>query len=213
VAASLRIASVATPIGEFRVVYRERTVHLVDLLERGVEPSPVPADALRDPTPFTPDSPPRQLREYFRGRRRVFDLDIRPWTGSEFDLRVWRTLAKVPAGETVTYGELARRSGFPGSARAVGGSMARNPVPIVVPCHRVVGQAGSLVGFGLGMWRKRWLLDHEGAWPLKSKSPFGPRDPAQRTFDSLRDLRDEPRDPRRAARAPPASIPVGAPFA
>ena len=69
--------------------------------------------------------------------------------------------------------------------------MHRNPIPIVIPCHRVVGEDGGLTGFGLGLWRKRWLLDHEGAWPLRSKSADGPRDPAQKTLDAMfaRELR------------------------
>ena len=83
----------------------------------------------------------------------------------------------------MTYGELARRAGFPGAARAVGGSMGRNPIPIVIPCHRVIGESGSMQGYGLGLWRKRWLLDHEGAWPLRSRSAEGPRPGGQRTLD------------------------------
>jgi O-6-methylguanine DNA methyltransferase len=93
----------------------------------------------------------------------------------------------VRAGHTVTYGELARRVGYAGAARAVGGAMRRNPIPIVIPCHRVVGHGGEITGFGLGLWRKRWLLDHEGAWPLKSRSAEGPRPHGQRTLDALLD--------------------------
>ena len=85
----------------------------------------------------------------------------------------------------MTYGELARRAGFPGAARAVGGAMARNPIPIVIPCHRVVGRSGSMQGYGMGLWRKRWLLDHEGSWPLRSRSAEGPRPGGQRTLDAI----------------------------
>ncbi|MCI4373906.1 MAG: MGMT family protein, partial [Thermoplasmata archaeon] len=121
-----------------------------------------------------------------RGTRTEFALDVDPDTASTFDQAVWKLLRQVNAGHTVTYGELARRAGFPHSARAVGGSMARNPIPIIIPCHRVVGHGGAITGFGLGLWRKRWLLDHEGAWPLRSRSAEGPSHPGQRTLDGGR---------------------------
>lgn len=180
----LEVADVPTPIGTFRIVYTGTTVRVVDLLENGVNQTGVPPGAVRRKPPFTAGSPPRQLSEYFRGARADFDLPVDPDTASAFDRAVWANLRKVKAGSTVTYAELARRSGFPGSARAVGGAMARNPIPIVVPCHRVVGTGGSITGFGLGLWRKRWLLDHEGAWPLRFKSAEGPRGRSQRTLDS-----------------------------
>ncbi len=112
-------------------------------------------------------------------------MDVDPDTASEFDRKVWKMLRAVPAGRTITYGELARRSGHSGSARAVGGAMARNPIPIVIPCHRVVGTEGSITGFGLGLWRKRWLLDLEGSWPIKSRSAEGPSYRGQRTLDTV----------------------------
>jgi methylated-DNA-[protein]-cysteine S-methyltransferase len=123
------------------------------------------------------------MQEYFEGRRRDFDLHTAPGFGSTFDRTVWTTLRAVPAGSVVTYGELARRAGFPGAARAVGGAMGRNPIPIVVPCHRTVGGGGTIGGFGLGLWRKRWLLEHEGAWPLRSGSAETARPNVQTTFD------------------------------
>ncbi|HTT35897.1 MAG TPA: methylated-DNA--[protein]-cysteine S-methyltransferase [Thermoplasmata archaeon] len=182
-ASPLEFADVPTPIGPFRVVYAGTRVRSVDLLERGVAQNPTPAEARRRRAPFPAGSPPAQLAEYFRGRRTRFEVTPEPAGGSAFDRAVWTTLARVPAGRTVTYGELARSSGHAGAARAVGGAMHRNPIPIIVPCHRVVGDAGGLTGFGLGLWRKRWLLDHEGAWPLRAKSIDGPRGRAQRTLD------------------------------
>ncbi|MGI0156343.1 MAG: methylated-DNA--[protein]-cysteine S-methyltransferase, partial [Thermoplasmata archaeon] len=158
-----------------------RTVQAVDLLERGVEQSGPPTDA-RPVAHFPAGSPPSQLREYFSGRRRKFDLEVDP-LGGAFDRGVWKVLWEIPSGRTMSYGELARRSGHDGSARAVGGSVARNPIPIIIPCHRIVGEKGDLTGFGLGLWRKRWLLQHEGAWPRKSKTVDGPPDRAQRTLD------------------------------
>jgi methylated-DNA-[protein]-cysteine S-methyltransferase len=105
----------------------------------------------------------RQLDEYFAGRRREFDL---PWRldGTEFQQRVWKTLLEIRYGETWSYGELARRLGNPNASRAVGLANGRNPISIMVPCHRVIGADGSLTGYGGGLERKRWLLAHEGLY-------------------------------------------------
>ena len=182
-AAEVEVADVPSPIGIFRIAYRGSVVQVVDLLEPGLPQTGVPAGAHRRKPPFRAGSPPALLREYFRNGRVPLDLPVAPESSSEFDRKVWETLRTVPAGKTVTYGELARRAGYTGAARAVGGAMARNPIPIVIPCHRVVGQGGDITGFGLGLWRKRWLLDHEGAWPLRSRSAEGPRPRGQRTLD------------------------------
>lgn len=103
-----------------------------------------------------------QLTEYFAGARTSFDLPLDP-SGTEFELRVWNLLRAIPYGSTTSYGELARRLGAPKDARAVGAANAKNPIPIIVPCHRVIGANGDLTGFGGGIERKRWLLQHEGA--------------------------------------------------
>ncbi len=182
---SVEVADVPTPIGTFRIAYEGPTVRVVDLLEHGLPQTGTPAGAARRRAPFSTGTPPSQLRAYFHDARASFDLDVAPDSGSDFDRRVWAELRRVPAGKTVTYGELARRAGFAGAARAVGGAMARNPIPIIIPCHRVVGEGGAITGFGLGLWRKRWLLDHEGAWPLRSRSAEGPRPGGQRTLESF----------------------------
>ncbi len=119
---------------------------------------------LRSPRPT--DEARRQLDEYFAGTRRGFDLavDLRP--AREFGRAVLEELARVPYGELTTYGTLAARAGRPRAARAVGTVMNRNPVPIVLPCHRVVGSTGSLVGYAGGLDRKRTLLQLEGVLPL-----------------------------------------------
>jgi methylated-DNA-[protein]-cysteine S-methyltransferase len=187
------VADVSTPIGVFRIVYQGNHVRVLDLLENGVRQTGVPPGAIRRKPPFAAGSPPRQLIEYFRGSRKEFAVEVDPDTASTFDRAIWKLLRNVNAGDTVTYGELARRAGFQRSARAVGGAMARNPIPIIIPCHRVVGQGGAITGFGLGLWRKRWLLDHEGAWPLRSRSAEGPRHRAQRTLDGARSNRSSPR--------------------
>jgi methylated-DNA-[protein]-cysteine S-methyltransferase len=102
----------------------------------------------------------RQLDEYFAGRRRSFELELAP-VGTPFQLEVWRTLREIPYGETRSYGEIARRLGRPESSRAVGAANGANPIPIVIPCHRVIGADGSLTGFGGGLAIKALLLDLE----------------------------------------------------
>jgi methylated-DNA-[protein]-cysteine S-methyltransferase len=103
-----------------------------------------------------------QLRDYFAGRRRDFDLRLDP-RGTEFQLRTWRALRDIPYGATATYADIARAIGKPKAVRAVGAANGRNPLPIVVPCHRVIGSDGSLTGFGGGTDVKRKLLQLEGA--------------------------------------------------
>lgn len=107
------------------------------------------------------------LDAYFAGDAEA--LARAPWSldgaaaGDGFQARVWRTLAEVPAGVTVSYGEMAKRAGEPGAAQAAGTALNRNPIPLVLPCHRVIGADGAMVGFGGGLERKTWLLRHEGA--------------------------------------------------
>jgi methylated-DNA-[protein]-cysteine S-methyltransferase len=103
-----------------------------------------------------------QLEEYFAGERTAFTVPLR-LDGPAFERRVWGALLEIPHGSTAAYGEIADRIGAPGKARAVGGANARNPVAIIVPCHRVIGADGGLVGYGGGLERKRALLVHEGA--------------------------------------------------
>ena len=104
----------------------------------------------------------QQLTEYFGGSRTGFDLPLDP-IGTPFQRRVWQALRTIPYGTTTSYGELARRLGDVRATRAVGAANGKNPIPIIVPCHRVVGAKGELTGFGGGLDRKRWLLEHEGA--------------------------------------------------
>jgi methylated-DNA-[protein]-cysteine S-methyltransferase len=103
-----------------------------------------------------------QLAEYFARTRTVFDVPLDP-VGTVFQRRVWDALRAIPYGTTLSYSELARRLGDPLASRAVGTANGRNPIPIIVPCHRVIGAHGELTGFGGGLDRKRWLLEHEGA--------------------------------------------------
>jgi len=116
---------------------------------------------LQSPGPI--DSARRQLEEYFEGKRQRFDLEVDLELLADFNRRVLRELARVPYGEVVTYGELAARAARPRAARAVGTVMNRNPLPIVLPCHRVIGSTGKLVGYAGGLERKETLLRLEGA--------------------------------------------------
>jgi methylated-DNA-[protein]-cysteine S-methyltransferase len=103
----------------------------------------------------------RQVSEYFLGTRRLFDIPI-TLRGTDFQHLVWQQLLSIPFGLTVSYQEIANRIGNPRAVRAVGAANGKNPISIIVPCHRVIGRDGSLTGYGGGLWRKEWLLKHEG---------------------------------------------------
>ena len=106
----------------------------------------------------------RQLAEYFAGARRSFELPLAP-RGTAFQQRVWREIARIPFGETISYATLAERAGAPGAARAAGAATGRNPLSLIVPCHRVLGGRGALTGYAGGLDRKSRLLALEGALP------------------------------------------------
>ena len=103
----------------------------------------------------------RQLEEYLAGDRRAFDVPI-ALQGTDFQKQVWQQLLTVPFGQTASYRDIATAIGNPQAVRAVGAANGQNPISIIVPCHRIVGSDGSLVGYGGGLWRKEWLLKHEG---------------------------------------------------
>lgn len=103
-----------------------------------------------------------QLDAYFRHRRETFDLPLEP-EGTSFQRRVWQELLTVPYGRLLTYQDVADALGNPKATRAVGAANGQNPIPIIIPCHRIVGSGGKLTGYGGGLWRKEWLLRHEGA--------------------------------------------------
>lgn len=108
-----------------------------------------------------------ELDEYFNGKRRVFTIPINP-SGTEFQGRVWNQLCKIPFGKTISYIELARQLGDEKAIRAVGTANGQNPIPIIIPCHRVIGNDGSLTGYAGGLLKKQWLLEHEGAIQQRS---------------------------------------------
>jgi methylated-DNA-[protein]-cysteine S-methyltransferase len=147
---------VPSPIGPLTVVREDGA-----LVRLAMSPPTVfDADAIGERSDEGFDAVVRQLGEYFDAERTAFDLPLRP-VGSDFELAVWDQLTHIPYGETRSYGYVAKAVGEPGGAQAVGAANGRNPLAIVVPCHRVIGADGSLVGFGGGLPRKRFLLDLE----------------------------------------------------
>ncbi|HEV7766715.1 MAG TPA: methylated-DNA--[protein]-cysteine S-methyltransferase [Thermoanaerobaculia bacterium] len=119
--------------------------------------------AAEDCPPPTADCKPviDQLNDYFSGKRKTFELTLAP-RGTPFQLAVWNALLEIPYGDTISYAELARRIGKPSAVRAVGAANGANPIPVIIPCHRVIGSNGSLTGYGGGIERKQWLLALEG---------------------------------------------------
>jgi len=156
-----RYARFDSPLGPVVMVAEDDGLTHVDFVGAKYE-RPVAPDWIEDPQAPALAACRRQLAEYFAGERTQFDLPLAP-RGSTFQRRVWQEIARVPYGETITYAELARRSGAPGQARAAGAATGRNPIGVVVPCHRIVGSDGSLTGYAGGLERKRGLLELEGA--------------------------------------------------
>ncbi len=150
--------SIPSPIGELLLVGDGERVRALRMIGAGRASVPQdPSDGDHELSEAV-----RQLDDWFAGRRQIFDLPLE-LHGTPWQRRVWDVLLEIPFGETLTYGEVARRAGQPRSARAVGHAVGRNPVAIVVPCHRVVAAGGTLGGYTGGLDTKRWLLSHEGS--------------------------------------------------
>ncbi len=146
-----------SPIGELLLLGDGRALRGLHM-QQGRRPIEIGAAWERSAEPFADVQ--AQLLEYFAGERTMFDTPLATG-GSSFERRVWRALREIPYGETISYGELARRIGQPSAARAVGLANARNPIAVIVPCHRVIGANGTLTGYGGGLERKRILLELE----------------------------------------------------
>lgn len=147
-----------SPIGDLILVEEKGALISVGFAE-GPRPASLPPDGEERPERF--DNVVRQLQEYFRGERRDFDLPLAP-RGTPFQQRVWQALREIPYGRSASYAEIARRLGNPNAMRAVGLANGRNPIPVIIPCHRVIGADGSLTGYGGGLPIKRKLLALEG---------------------------------------------------
>ena len=150
---------VDSPVGRLLLVAHDGALAGLYLADH--ERAPLPHDDwVADPAPFAEVR--RQLAAYFAGELTVFDLPLH-LEGTPFQVAVWTALTEIPYGETMGYGELAARVGRPTASRAVGAANGRNPISIIVPCHRVIGANGTLTGYGWGTDVKSWLLDHERA--------------------------------------------------
>jgi len=145
---------VDTPIGELLLAGEEDALTMIGFPKGSMRRKPEP-EWIYNEKPLAEAS--RQLHEYFDGERRTFDLPLR-LGGTEFQVSVLEALQEIPYGETTSYGEIARRIGRPKAVRAVGAANGRNPIPIIVPCHRVIGSTGDLTGFGGGLDTKEALL-------------------------------------------------------
>ncbi|NUS60163.1 MAG: methylated-DNA--[protein]-cysteine S-methyltransferase [Lysobacter sp.] len=148
-----------SPVGPLLIAVSDAGVHAIEFQ---ASRHPVRRDARweADPHPLL-DEVALQLDQYFAGDREEFDLPLAP-EGTEFQRSVWRALSAIPFGQTRSYADIAHVIGNPNAVRAVGAANGRNPIPIVVPCHRVIGADGALTGFGGGLPTKRFLLAHEG---------------------------------------------------
>jgi methylated-DNA-[protein]-cysteine S-methyltransferase len=160
-AAPARYTVTGSPIGDLLLAGDGRCITRLHLTFPGFD-SPVGPDWIHDPDNPTLADAVTQLAEYFAGQRTTFDLPL-GMGGTPFQRSVWRELAEIPCGQTTSYGKIAAAIGRPTASRAVGAANGRNPVAIIVPCHRVIGSTGSLVGYGLGIERKRFLLDLENS--------------------------------------------------
>ena len=164
-----------TPIGTLRLVGDEQGLDRVDLPNAAAREPDASWQRARRTLPTPLRATKRQLAEYFDGTRRDFDLPLSA-DGTAFQRRVWNELCRIPYGETISYGELARRIGKPTASRAVGTANGRNPLAIVVPCHRVIGADGTLTGYGGGLLAKKALLVLERRVAgTDSSLPFGER--------------------------------------
>ena len=165
--AELCLTTMQSPVGELTLIASPRGVRAVLWPRELKEPATIASVDDGDPAAVAIlRDAVAQLQEYFDGERHEFDLPLDP-VGTTFQQSAWGELRRIPYGETISYGEQARRLGDPNKSRAVGAANGRNPISIIVPCHRVVGANGSLTGFAAGVEAKAWLLHHEqGAMTL-----------------------------------------------
>jgi len=150
-----------SPVGRLKLTYDQTHIYFLwfDSKEPGEDVAPLPDQQSLPANPLVQECI-FQLREYFAGTLREFNLPLKP-EGTDFQLRVWKELQKIPYGRTITYLQLAARLGDTKSIRAAGTANGKNPIPVIIPCHRVIGSDGKLIGFGGGLWRKNLLLGLE----------------------------------------------------
>lgn len=153
-------ANIQTPLGIATIYGDENGISAISVSDEGILSEIIPDEIKEAVT---------QLNEYFEGKRTTFDFKMNP-KGTEFQEKVWNSLLEIPYGKTRTYLEQSKILGDPKAIRAVASANGKNPLWIVVPCHRVIGTNGSLTGYAGGLWRKQWLLEHEN--PNKQQSLF-----------------------------------------
>ncbi len=144
-----------SPIGWLEIISSDKALRIIQFLEMEPETDQNPGNAINQKVIA-------QLTEYFNSQRTEFDIPIKP-EGTDFQKTVWKKLQDIPFGRTITYGQLAEKLGDPNKVRAAGKANGQNPIPIIIPCHRVIGADQKLVGYAGGIDRKRFLLKHEGA--------------------------------------------------
>lgn len=149
-----------SPVGPLHAYASEQGLRALLFTTEAAHDHGMPTDAIEQPEHPTLKRTAKQLDEYFAGTRQTFDLPLDP-EGTDFQCQAWNALTKIPYGATRSYGEQAAIIGRPSAVRAIGAANGRNPIPIIVPCHRVIGADGSLTGFGGGLPIKKFLLNHE----------------------------------------------------
>ena len=147
----METAHITTPLGIAKIMGNENGISIISISNEGKVSLKIPT-ILQEAV--------LQLNEYFEGKREIFDFKLNP-AGTEFQQKVWRALLEIPFGKTISYMELSKKLGDVKAIRAVASANGKNPIWIVVPCHRVIATDGSLTGYAGGLWRKKWLLEHE----------------------------------------------------
>ncbi len=159
------IAYYKTPIGIAKIIGDKNGIQAVSILDDDT----ISDAEINKETPKYLQECVLQLNEYFNGQRASFNLTVNP-KGTKFQIKVWKSLLKIPYGKTTTYLQQSKKLGDIKAIRAVASANGKNPLWIIVPCHRVIGSDGSLTGYAGGVWRKKWLLNHEN--PVKQQSLF-----------------------------------------
>lgn len=147
-----------SPLGRIEITGTEDRIVSLNFVETG--------GTAGKPLPACLKQAVAQIDEYFKGRRKKFSLQLF-LQGTPFQQAVWRQLKRIPFGKTASYGDIARAIGNPRACRAVGTANGANPIAIIIPCHRIIGSNGTLTGYGGGLWRKQWLLEHEKSWTVQ----------------------------------------------
>ena len=156
----METAFINTPLGTAKIKGDENGVSVISILQEGEISKEIPLE-LKEAV--------SQLNDYFEGNRTQFTFEMNP-KGTDFQKKVWKALLEIPYGKTISYLDLSKQLGDVKAIRAVASANGKNPLWIVVPCHRVIGTDGSLTGYAGGLWRKKWLIDHEN--PVKQQSLF-----------------------------------------